>query len=61
MKHSGNEGKWQPHRIRFMVFNAILNNISVIFYFMGGGNREYPKKITELLQFIDHLDHIMLR
>ena len=44
-----------------MVFNAIFNNISVIFYFIGVGNREYPKKTTELLQFIDHLYHIMLR
>jgi hypothetical protein len=61
MKRSGNEGKWQPHRIRVMVFNDIFNNISVIFYFIGGGNREYLKKTTELLQFIDHLYHIMLR
>ena len=61
MKRSGNEGKWQPHRIRVMVFNAIFNNISVIFYFIGGGNREYPNKTTELLQFIDHLYHMMLR
>jgi len=46
-----------------MMFNATFNNISVIsgaVSFIGGGNRSYPVKTTDLAQVTDKLYHIML-
>jgi hypothetical protein len=39
-----NEGKEQPHMIRVMVFNVTFNNISVICFLIGGGNRSTQRK-----------------
>jgi len=47
--------------LRFMVFNATFNNISVIpVSWRSGGNRSIRTKTTDLSQVTDKLYHIML-
>jgi hypothetical protein len=43
-----------------MVLNATFNNISVISWYIGGGNQSTQKKPTDLLQVTDKFYHIML-
>ena len=48
--------------VRFMVFNATFNNISVILWqsVLLGEETEYPQKTTDLLQVTDKLYYTML-
>jgi hypothetical protein len=56
---------WHPvtiYCLRFMVFNATFNNISVISWrsVLLVEETEYPEKTTDLPQVTDKLTHIML-
>jgi hypothetical protein len=42
------------------MFNTTFNNISVGVRVIGGGNRKYQGKTTDLPQVTDKLYHIML-